>query len=40
MTKKMAKAKKDSWERICWNRIKEREEEEWRKGERRKDGNG
>lgn len=38
--RKMAKAEEDSWERICWKRIKEREEEEWRKGERGKDGNG
>lgn len=38
--KKIYSREENTWERICWEQIRKREEDEWRRGERRKEGNG
>lgn len=30
----------DSWEKACWKQIRDRNEEEWSKGKREREGNG
>lgn len=37
---KMSKARENTWEKICSEQIRKREEEEWRRGERGKEENG
>lgn len=37
---KMNKAGENKWERICWEQVRKREEEEWKRGMRSNEGSG